>query len=402
MRETLSKMFGSVRLVQEVSRSSNASNNNAQPSTPTSISGQAPLTEIDTLPSAASQRNPSPVDLEQPLSTVDTATGSTDDSSHSTNQSTTPPTLNTTYNPTAVSLYLPSYASPRMPVLPTWFLNVPTYTSSPVAAPQLPANAVAAAAMLTPPPPPPPPPCSPTANPNTIHTNASNNKPRRKHVRKNSLYTVRHHRPRQSSAGHVSLAAAQAATAAAVISGSTPNQHPQASPLSEKKSVRPLRLQQLRLSQTKVKPKSQKLLCLWPLPIITRYIIGFSLLVSFLNFAGVLDLKCSSPSYVIHRLEVVNLLLSPFLFNVHTVFLFAWNILILGLFEESLAHMLGGTRRFVQLLVPIVLSVCMIRQGVGYIFSKSTGFAVPTLFFSDSLHECSQGIPLDDPFHVFS
>ena len=112
-----------------------------------------------------------------------------------------------------------------------------------------------------------------------------------------------------------------------------------------------------------------------------------------MNFLGFFHLKCSSPSYVIHRLEIMNLLLSPFLFtgSLRTFLLFGWNILILGLFEESLAHMLGGTRRFVKVLVGIILSVCMIRQGIGYLFSKSTGFAVPTLFFSDSLHECSQG-----------
>lgn len=54
--------------------------------------------------------------------------------------------------------------------------------------------------------------------------------------------------------------------------------------------------------------------------------------------------------------------------------------------------MLGGTRRFVRVLVSIVISVCLLRQALGYLFSKSTGWAVPLLFFSDSVHECNQGI----------
>lgn len=141
------------------------------------------------------------------------------------------------------------------------------------------------------------------------------------------------------------------------------------------------------------KSKSQKLLCLWPLPTITRYTILFSLIISTLNFLGLFDFTCSSPSFVIHRLELTNLFLSPFLClpSLQNIIIFSWNVLILGLFEESLTHMLGGTKRFVQTLICIIFSVCTIRQVIGYIFSKSTGWAVPSLFFSDSLHECNQG-----------
>ncbi|KAG2233859.1 hypothetical protein INT48_005200, partial [Thamnidium elegans] len=142
------------------------------------------------------------------------------------------------------------------------------------------------------------------------------------------------------------------------------------------------------------KSKSQKLLCLWPLPTITRYTILLSLIISTLTFLGLFDFTCSSPSYVIHHLDITNLLVSPFLFfpSIPSIFIFCWNVLILGLFEESLTHMLGGTRRFIIVLAYIIFSVCTIRQCIGYIFSKSTGWAVPSLFFSDSLHECSQGL----------
>ena len=300
MRDTLFKMFGSVRLVQEVSRSSSPT---AQTESPPPDNHHPPITDETPLDP------PTPDDAlfaETPMQ-----------------RSRTAPVPLPSY-PVSLASYLPGmpfhvHAHPKSP---NWILGLP-----------------------------------------------SQPKPKRKHARKNSLYSVRHHHhhKKQPSAGQIIVAKA-------VVAPSKTN-----TPLLT--------------FGDKVKPKSQKLLCLWPLPVITRYIIGISLLVSALAFLGLFHLKCSSPSFVIHRLEVVNLLLSPFLFtgSLHTFFLFAWNILILGLFEESLAHMLGGTRRFVKVLVGIILSVCMTRQGIGYLFSKSTGFAVPTLFFSDSLHECNQG-----------
>ncbi|KAL0084838.1 hypothetical protein F4703DRAFT_1916821 [Phycomyces blakesleeanus] len=186
--------------------------------------------------------------------------------------------------------------------------------------------------------------------------------PVRTHARKNSKYRIRHHRPRQLTNA----------------SQSQPQPQPQSYQhmLNGKKS------------------KSQKLLCLWPLPVITRYIIVISVFLSALNFFDLIELKCSAPSYVIHRLEIANLFLSPFLFqfSLPTVLLFGWNVLILGLFEESLAHMLGNTRRFIKVLLGVVFTVCTTRQVIGYLFTKSTGWAVPLLFFSDSAHECSQGL----------
>ncbi|ORX51618.1 hypothetical protein DM01DRAFT_1307372 [Hesseltinella vesiculosa] len=142
------------------------------------------------------------------------------------------------------------------------------------------------------------------------------------------------------------------------------------------------------------KAKSQRLLSLWPLPVITRYTILLSCLISTLNALQWIQLSCSAPKYVLFRHEILNLLLSPFLFNftLHDVMLFAWNVLILGLFEESLTSVVGGTRRFLRIVLTLVLAVCTIRQGLGYVFSKSTGYAIPALFFSDSIHECSQGL----------
>jgi hypothetical protein len=53
--------------------------------------------------------------------------------------------------------------------------------------------------------------------------------------------------------------------------------------------------------------------------------------------------------------------------------------------------MLGSTLAFAQLLFGVMVSVGTLRQVLGYVFSKSTGYALPSLFFSDALHECNQG-----------
>jgi hypothetical protein len=144
---------------------------------------------------------------------------------------------------------------------------------------------------------------------------------------------------------------------------------------------------------TPMKSKSHKLLCLWPLPVMTRYTILVFALISTLNACQVIQLTCSSPKYVLFRLEIISLFLSPFLFNftLHGLVLFGWNVLILGLFEESLSQSLGSPQRFFKVVSSTFLAVCTLRQGLGYLFSRSTGWALPTLFFSDSIHECNQG-----------
>lgn len=141
------------------------------------------------------------------------------------------------------------------------------------------------------------------------------------------------------------------------------------------------------------KQKSHKLLCLWPLPVVTRYIITLSTIISTLNTIGLLRLNSSAPIYLLYRYEYISLIASPFLFdfNLQSLFFFAWNMLLLGLFEESLTHVLGGTQMFVRVLAGIAPLTFILRNVFGYVFSKSTGFALPILFFSDSLHESNSG-----------
>ncbi|KAK9768025.1 hypothetical protein K7432_001661 [Basidiobolus ranarum] len=143
------------------------------------------------------------------------------------------------------------------------------------------------------------------------------------------------------------------------------------------------------------KRKQYRILALWPLPTVTRHLILLSLILSLVNTFGLLTAKtCSAPSFVLYRKEYISLFLSPFLipFTPIGLLIAGLNFLTLGLFEESLSHFLGGTKRFLITFIGLLFGVTITRQFVGYFFSRSTGWALPMLFFSDSLHECSQGM----------
>lgn len=317
MQDSLFKMFGSVRLVQEVSRSTTSSSAAVAPSV---------------TPSSETQLS------------IDTSSRSATASFHTTSEQ---QPLIRSAEPSAHSSYWPPHSvqpipfsfnnyTPATPSLPLWMSSYNNHK---------PVRGIIRNLFF-----------------GSSPSSSTPPSPTRPHARKNS----RHTRRARSSSKLVLTGRRRSLVLA---------RQPKAS------------------ADGKGKSKSQKLLCLWPLPIITRYIIAISLLVSGLNFFHILRVSCSSPSFVIHRLEIGNLLLSPFLFNwsLQGILLFGWNVLILGLFEESLTHMLGGTRRFVQVLVGNMLAVSILRQGLGYLFSKSTGWAVPILFFSDSVHECNEG-----------
>ncbi|KAI7907067.1 uncharacterized protein BX663DRAFT_548153 [Cokeromyces recurvatus] len=198
------------------------------------------------------------------------------------------------------------------------------------------------------------------------------------HTRRNSKYIIRHHRTRQLSFN---------SSNASFCSSTSIRKHHTTYGSSHGHTAN------LQLEDQQ-KSKSHKILCLWPLPIVTRYMILIALLVSTLNSLNILNLSCSSPSFVLYRLDIKNLVFSPFLFDwtLPSIMLYGWNVLILGLFEESLSHIVSGTRRFIELLVVLFTSVSSLRVLLGFLFSKSTGWAFPSLFFSDSMHECSQGL----------
>lgn len=338
MRDSFFKMFGSVKLVQEVSRSSPSSQSQSS----------AHLTNQSSTSTAATPPPPAQVS-HHPLS-IDTnvqPTTTTSNSEPTITQSPTTPSSHSSYWPPhsvqPIPLSFNSY-TPATPSLPMW---ISSYSSKQPAARGI-RELLFGSSTTT----------QPVAPAPMTSTTGRNTHTRRgsRSIRRSRQLSIKGHGRRPSRTW-----------SSAVMSG------------------RPL--------DSKDKSKSQKLLCLWPLPVITRYTIALSLLVSAFRFADILSVTCSAPSFVIYRHEWLNLALSPFLFDwsLHGLLVFGWNVLILGLFEESLTHMLGGTRRFVRVLVSIVISVCLLRQALGYLFSKSTGWAVPLLFFSDSVHECNQG-----------
>ncbi|KAK9761418.1 hypothetical protein K7432_013694 [Basidiobolus ranarum] len=143
------------------------------------------------------------------------------------------------------------------------------------------------------------------------------------------------------------------------------------------------------------KRKQYRILALWPLPTITRHLILLSLFLSLLSAIDMLPTRsCSAPSFVLYRKEFMSLLFTPFIIPISPIgFLISGlNFLTLGLFEESLSHFLGGTKRFLITFISLLIGVSLVRQCIGYLFSRGTGWALPILFFSDSLHECSQGL----------
>ncbi|KAI9230015.1 MAG: hypothetical protein DHS80DRAFT_6139, partial [Piptocephalis tieghemiana] len=137
-----------------------------------------------------------------------------------------------------------------------------------------------------------------------------------------------------------------------------------------------------------------QMIALWPLPPVTFWVTALTLLVSLAAAAGFLHPRCSAPSYVLHQSEYGNLLLSPFWSPIEPggLVLAMLNLVTFGLFEESLAHLLGGTRRFALLCAGVWVGVSVLRQLIGWTFSVAVGWAIPYLFFSDSAHECSHGL----------
>lgn len=327
MRDSLLKMFGSVRLVQEVTRSNQAIA--PSPSTDTEShleSFNSSLTESSAI------SNTTPITTE--ISIVD----STNKKKLTDNQDLTRATVHLMSSPNEENVQQTERKKHESKQKKLY--SQPT--SSTLSIPIKPTSSVHSTK-------------SREHRPLFFNTPVQQPLMAKTHARKNSKYSKRHYRARQTSFSSV-------------------------------------RKHHTRAEEEK-KGKSHKLLCLWPLPIATRYMILIALLLSFLRSLHLVSLSCAAPSLVIYRLNLKHLILSPFLFDwtLPSVALYGWNLLILGLFEESLAHMIGGTRRFLSLLLVLLTTVSTLRLGLGYLFTKSTGWAVPSLFFSNAMHECNQG-----------
>ncbi|KAF9085595.1 hypothetical protein BGX27_003412, partial [Mortierella sp. AM989] len=77
-----------------------------------------------------------------------------------------------------------------------------------------------------------------------------------------------------------------------------------------------------------------------------------------------------------------------------SLFLAASNIFSLAIFEDRLTTIFNGdgTRIFRNLFWFMMVLVMVIRQTLGFVFSRSTGWQIPELFFSDSMFECNLGL----------
>jgi hypothetical protein len=387
MRDSLFKMFGSVRLVQEVTRSNQSSassidseSSHQQRQDPSSIEATATDTSIDT-----TSKNNRQIDLIDSnninnASTITIATNNNNDKQiiidSSSKQKQQQKQQEQQHNMQQQYIHQPTSQQQQQPVFSCRSAAVVqpipiSFNSNNIFFSYKPRDIKNLFTTTTP------------SNNNTSATPTVKSLPP---SRKSSKYTIRHHRNRQSSLSSATTTTTTATTANSTTT--TTNRNSKQPPPYKKYFV----LEQE--EKGRQKSKSQKLLCLWPLPTFTRYIILIAVMISTLNFFNILDLSCSAPSYVIHRFDFKNLILSPFLFDwtLPSLVLFGWNVLILGLFEESLAHMVGGgTRRFTELLISLFSVVSGLRILFGFLFSKSTGWAFPSLFFSNSMHECNQG-----------
>ncbi|RKP08199.1 hypothetical protein THASP1DRAFT_23774, partial [Thamnocephalis sphaerospora] len=58
--------------------------------------------------------------------------------------------------------------------------------------------------------------------------------------------------------------------------------------------------------------RKHKLLVLWPVPVVTRYVAIVTAIVSLMAALDALPARCTAPSFVIHRANYFQLLVSPF------------------------------------------------------------------------------------------
>ncbi|KAI8048804.1 hypothetical protein BDF22DRAFT_249605 [Syncephalis plumigaleata] len=112
-------------------------------------------------------------------------------------------------------------------------------------------------------------------------------------------------------------------------------------------------------------------LTFWPIPPITRGAILVTIVISLWAAYRLIRVYCTAPSYVIYREDITPLLLSPWYIpgQLSAILVAITNFILMSIYEKSLVHLLGG-----------------------YLFCRGTGWAVPSLFFSNSVHECSYGL----------
>ncbi|KAF9194340.1 hypothetical protein BGZ50_006432 [Haplosporangium sp. Z 11] len=140
---------------------------------------------------------------------------------------------------------------------------------------------------------------------------------------------------------------------------------------------------------------------------VTRAVIILTIVHSLVALGGRFPGHCIAPSHVLYAGQYLALVASPFIVPLSPMLLASSqqtlgtamllgtsNILSLALFEDRLTAIFGrgGTRIFRCLFLAILGLVLGLRQVLGFVFSRSVGWTVPALFFSDSMHECNLGL----------
>ncbi|KAF9438820.1 hypothetical protein BGZ76_004420 [Entomortierella beljakovae] len=140
---------------------------------------------------------------------------------------------------------------------------------------------------------------------------------------------------------------------------------------------------------------------------VTRVVIVLTTVMSLVALGGNFPEHCTAPTHVLYSNEILSLLASPFIIPMtptlmsaghlslgSSLFLGVSNILSLSIFEDYLTAIFNGNgqRIFRNLLLIITVLIMALRQLFGFVFSRSTGWQFPELFFSDSMFECNLGL----------
>ncbi|KAF9387712.1 hypothetical protein BGX21_000480 [Mortierella sp. AD011] len=139
---------------------------------------------------------------------------------------------------------------------------------------------------------------------------------------------------------------------------------------------------------------------------VTRTVIVLTVIQSLIALGGKFPDHCTAPSHVYYAGQYSTMLASPFIVpltpalltsaqqTLSTALLLAIsNFASLALFEERLTAIFSGngSRIFRNLFIATIALVLMMRQVLGFVFSRALGWQFPQLFFSDSMHECNLG-----------
>ncbi|KAF9175682.1 hypothetical protein BGX20_002285 [Mortierella sp. AD010] len=140
---------------------------------------------------------------------------------------------------------------------------------------------------------------------------------------------------------------------------------------------------------------------------VTRTVIVLTVIQSLIALGGKFPDHCTAPSHVYYAGQYSTMLASPFIVpltpalltsaqqTLSTALLLAIsNFASLALFEERLTAIFSGngSRIFRNLFIATIALVLMMRQVLGFVFSRALGWQFPQLFFSDSMHECNLGL----------